>query len=168
MHIIGICGFSGSGKTTLLKQLIPLLKQYGIRLAVIKHSHHNMDIDLPGKDSYELRKSGADQVIVASNQRWALISETPNNPPNLINLASHFNQVDLVLVEGFKDEAISKIVCHRQANQQPIFYDENTLAIASDVKLPVLLPQLDLNNIQSIGKWIYDYITKMDQQRSER
>jgi len=159
MKLIGICGYSGSGKTTLLKQLIAILKSYNISLAVIKHSHHDMDIDIPSKDSYELRKSGADQIIVACDNRWALIHETPNNSAKLIDLANQFETVDLVLVEGFKDDKIIKIVCHRQANNKPLFYDENTIAIATDSVLDINIKQLDINNVQSIAHFIKDNLT---------
>lgn len=158
MHLIGICGYSGSGKTTLLKKLIPLLEQAGIRLAVIKHCHHDVDIDVPGKDSYELRKSGAEQIIVASDNRWALITETPHQPANLLMLAKQFVAVDLVLVEGFKDEAINKIVCYRQALNKPFFYDDNTIAVITDVKLAIPLPQFNFEDMQIISHWIKNYL----------
>jgi len=87
--LLAFTAWSGTGKTTLLEKVIPLLKAQGIRSGLIKHTHHQMDIDTPGKDSYLLRKAGADQVIVASNQRWALMSETPNQPLNLVALASN-------------------------------------------------------------------------------
>lgn len=77
--ILAIGAYSGAGKTTLLKQLIPLLKQRQVRVGLIKHTHHNVDVDIPGKDSYELRKAGADQTLVASVRRWALMTETPGS-----------------------------------------------------------------------------------------
>jgi len=159
MKLIGICGYSGSGKTTLLKKLITILKSYNISLAVIKHSHHDMDIDILGKDSYELRKSGAEQIIVACDNRWALIHETPNNSAKLIDLANQFETVDLVLVEGFKDDKIVKIVCHRQANNKPLFYDEYTIAVATDSLLGINIKQLDINDVQIIAHFIKDSLT---------
>lgn len=155
---MGICGYSGSGKTTLLKKLILLLKARNVRFAVIKHSHHDMDIDIPGKDSYELRKSGAEQIIVASSHRWALITETPNNPPNLTDLVKQFSDVDLVLVEGFKDAAITKIVCHRQANNKALFYDSHTIAIASDVHLVDEIKWFDIDDVELISNFIQCYL----------
>lgn len=100
LPLLAISAWSGTGKTTLLQLVIHLLKDRGIRSGLIKHTHHQMDIDTPGKDSYLLRKAGADQVIVASNQRWALMCETPNQPPNLDTLASRMDSsvLDLVLV----------------------------------------------------------------------
>ncbi|SUH40830.1 molybdopterin-guanine dinucleotide biosynthesis protein B [Salmonella enterica subsp. enterica] len=75
--LLAIAAWSGTGKTTLLKKLIPALCAHGIRPGLIKHTHHDMDVDKPGKDSYELRKAGRPQTLVASQQRWALMTETP-------------------------------------------------------------------------------------------
>lgn len=160
MKIIGICGYSGSGKTTLLKKLIPQLKSHNIRLAVIKHSHHDMDIDIPGKDSYQLRKSGADQVIVANDHRWALINETPTKAVDLMYLANQFNNVDLVLVEGFKNESIDKISCYRQDVNKPLYYDNRTIAIVSDIKLNIDISSFDINDIDAITCFIKQYLSK--------
>ncbi|WP_392561218.1 molybdopterin-guanine dinucleotide biosynthesis protein B [Orbus sturtevantii] len=154
MKLIGICGYSGSGKTTLLKKLITVLKTDNVSLAVIKHSHHDMDIDIPGKDSYELRKSGVDKIIVACDNRWAFINETPNNNAKLTDLANQFKHVDLVLVEGFKDEAITKIICHRKENNKPLFYDKHTIAFAADYALETNIKQFDINNAQDIANFI--------------
>lgn len=158
MKILAISGYSGSGKTTLLKKLIPKLKSYGIALAVIKHSHHNMDIDLPGKDSYELRAAGAQQIIVACDARWALIKETPNLPFNITQLSEQFSAVDLVLVEGFKGESLAKISCYRQAIDKPFYQDEYTLAIVSDTPQTTHLPQFDINDIDQISLFIVAYL----------
>ena len=107
-EILSILGENGSGKTTLLKKLIPALCARGIRPGLIKHTHHDMDVDKPGKDSYELRKAGAAQTIVASQQRWALMTETPDEEElDLHFLASRMDtsKLDLILVEGFDREA---------------------------------------------------------------
>lgn len=160
MKVIGICGYSGSGKTTLLKKLIPQLKSHNIRFGVIKHSHHDMDVDIPGKDSYELRKSGANNIIVASDHRWAFINETPASPPLLMDLVNQFSDIDIVLVEGFKEEAIPKIICHRKSTNKALFYDQYTIAIASDTILDVNIKQFDINNTRSIITFIRDYIAQ--------
>ena len=105
--LLAIAAWSGTGKTTLLKRLIPELCVRGLRPGLIKHTHHDMDVDKPGKDSYELRKAGAAQTIVASEQRWALMTETPETPElDLTWLVSRMDasKLDLVLVEGFKHE----------------------------------------------------------------
>lgn len=160
MKLIGICGYSGSGKTTLLTKMITQLKSLDVSVGVIKHCHHDIEIDLPGKDSYELRKSGADQIIVASDNRWALINETPNNSAKLTDLAKQFHSVDLVLVEGFKDEVMTKIICHRKANNKPLFYDQYTVAIATDCHLDTGIKQLDINDIHGIACFIKNNLLK--------
>lgn len=160
MKLIGICGYSGSGKTTLLTKMITQLKSLDVSVGVIKHCHHDIEIDLPGKDSYELRKSGADQIIVASDNRWALINETPNNSAKLTDLAKQFHSVDLVLVEGFKDEVMTKIICHRKANNKPLFYDQYTVAIATDCHLDTDIKQLDINDIHGIACFIKHNLLK--------
>ncbi len=127
--LLGFAAFSGTGKTTLLEQLIPELNQANIHIAMVKHTHHEkFDIDKPGKDSYRLRKAGADQILVASANRWALMVEhsqayrKQHPEPELFNLLPHLNlkQADLILVEGFKHEQISKIELHRPALGKPL------------------------------------------------
>ncbi|MFL6712642.1 MAG: molybdopterin-guanine dinucleotide biosynthesis protein B, partial [Sulfurifustis sp.] len=110
--ILGIAAYSGTGKTTLLRKILPQLRGRGLRVAVVKHAHHSFDTDVPGKDSYELRKAGAVQMLVASRHRWALITETGDaNEPRLDELLGQLDQsnLDLILVEGFKAEAFPKI-----------------------------------------------------------
>ncbi len=106
LPVLGFCGFSGAGKTTLLTKLIPALKDQGIRASVIKHAHHAFDIDQPSKDSYKLRQAGSAQMLIASSQRWALMTETPTmkREPDLKYLLTQIDSdlADIVLVEGFK------------------------------------------------------------------
>jgi molybdopterin-guanine dinucleotide biosynthesis adapter protein len=162
MKILAISGYSGSGKTTLLKKLIPLLKAEGINIGVIKHTHHNVDIDTPGKDSYELRKSGADQTIVANHHRWALMVETPEQPRlDIYQLANQFTAVDLVLVEGFKHESINKLIIHRQIVDKPLTTDNNTLAIISDIDPKIQLPFIHIDDIHTIKSFILNWLTKL-------
>lgn len=168
--LLGFVAFSGTGKTTLLKQLIPLLKARGIRLALIKHTHHQFDIDIPGKDSYELRQAGAEQVMVASRRRWALMVETPQQTgdPQLAALLPHLdsNVLDLVLVEGFKHTNIPKIELHRTMLNHPLLFheDANIIAIASDSTLPAKtrLPVLDLNNPEAIADFIMGFVDSFE------
>ncbi|CAM3769896.1 molybdopterin-guanine dinucleotide biosynthesis protein MobB [Xenorhabdus thuongxuanensis] len=164
LPILGITAYSGTGKTTLLKQVIPLLRQQYIRVGLIKHTHHNMDVDNPGKDSYELRKAGAAQTLVASQQRWALMTETPELPePDLYYLASRFdaNSLDLILVEGFKQEPIPKIALYRDGLNHTVdkILDPYVIAIASDIALATPLPQLNINQPEQVAafitKWLY-------------
>lgn len=157
--LLGIVAYSGTGKTTLLKCLIPLLQQRQIRVGLIKHTHHNMEIDTPGKDSYELRKAGAHQTLVASDCRWALMTETPEQPPlDLHYLASRLDTstIDLILVEGFKHEKISKIALYRAAVGKPFadLIDEYVIALASDEPVDTVIEQLDINQPNQIVEFI--------------
>ena len=158
--LLAISAWSGTGKTTLLKKLIPALCARGLRPGLIKHSHHNMDIDTPGKDSYELRKAGAAQTMVASPQRWALMTETPDEAPlNLAYLVSRMDHstLDLVLVEGFKHEAVPKILLFRSDaghDLSELTLDEHVIAVASDVAVELEVPVLDLNDVDGIAQFI--------------
>lgn len=163
LPLLGITAWSGTGKTTLLKQLIPQLRKREIRVGMIKHTHHDMDVDKPGKDSYELRKAGADQTLVASQQRWALMTETPELPElDLYYLASRFDasKLDLILVEGFKGETIPKIVLYRHINERDFndLLDEHVIAVASDCDLSVDFPLLDINAPEAIAEFIADWL----------
>ncbi|QWF71571.1 molybdopterin-guanine dinucleotide biosynthesis protein B [Methylomonas paludis] len=159
--ILGFAAFSGTGKTTLLTGLLPILRQRGLRVGVIKYSHHDFDIDQPGKDSYRLRQAGAVPVLLVSPYRRALITEF--TPPRAISLAEELaafpgTGLDLILVEGFRDAAFPKIELHRPSLGKPLLYpdDANIIAIASDEPLPVPghVKQLDLNAIAQIADFI--------------
>lgn len=158
--VLAIAAWSGTGKTTLLKKLIPALCARGIRPGLIKHTHHNMDVDKPGKDSYELRKAGAAQTMVASRERWALMTETPDEAPlDLAYLVSRMDHstLDLVLVEGFKHEAVAKILLFRSDaghDVSELTLDEHVIAVVSDVALDVEVPVLDLNDEDRIAEFI--------------
>ena len=159
LPLLAFVAWSGTGKTTLLKKLIPLLKQAGIRPGLIKHTHHQMDIDTPGKDSYELRKAGAEQVMIASECRWALIQETPESKMvDLHALASHMDStmLDIVLVEGFKGEPVPKIILWREGVKENVdaLIDHHTIAVASNCALDLSVPVLDLNQPAAIAAFI--------------
>lgn len=157
--MLGITGYSGSGKTTLLEKLLPELNRLGLRVAVIKHSHHDAQVDKEGKDSWRMKEAGASQVIMACDQRWALMTETAE-PVSLAYLAQQFDRTltDLVLVEGFKHEPIRKILLHRQAMLKPLNeWDENVIALATDYPLNTSLPLLDINQVQQIAAFIYQW-----------
>ena len=165
LPLLGITAWSGTGKTTLLKKLIPLLRNRNIRVGMIKHTHHDMDVDKPGKDSYELRKAGAEQTLVASQQRWALMTETPDLAElDLYYLASRFDasKLDMILVEGFKTEAIPKIAPYRHINERSVneLLDEHVIALASDSDLDTSLPLLDINSPEAIADFIIQWLTE--------
>ncbi|MEB7545236.1 molybdopterin-guanine dinucleotide biosynthesis protein MobB [Enterobacter huaxiensis] len=158
--VLAIAAWSGTGKTTLLKKLIPALCAKGKRPGLIKHTHHSMDVDKPGKDSFELRKAGAAQTMVASRQRWALMTETPDEAPlDLTYLVSRMDHstLDLVLVEGFKHEEVAKILLFRSDAGHEVHeltLDEHVIAVASDVALSLEVPVLDLNDVDGIAEFI--------------
>jgi len=157
MKVFGIAGYSGSGKTTLLEKLLPRLSALGLRVSVIKHAHHNFDIDQPGKDSYRHRQAGASEVLLTSSARWVLMHELREAPePALDECLKHLSPCDLVLVEGYKQEAIPKLEVYRPANGKAPLWPDNphVVAVASDVALSAPLPAhltaLDLNDADAI------------------
>jgi molybdopterin-guanine dinucleotide biosynthesis protein B len=157
MKVFGFAGWSGSGKTTLIEKLIPLLVQQGLRVSLIKHAHHDFDIDQPGKDSYRHRKAGATEVLVTSGQRWALMHELRGAPePTLEEHLQHISPCDLLLVEGFKREPIAKLEVHRSELGKPLLFpgDPHIVAIASDIPVPTGLPLFDINNYQQLADFI--------------
>jgi molybdopterin-guanine dinucleotide biosynthesis protein B len=162
--LLGFAAFSGTGKTTLLIRLIPFLEQHGVRVALIKHAHHDFDIDKPGKDSYELRRAGARQVLVASDRRTALMTDyVVPGEPRLENLVDQLNldAVDLVLVEGFRHVAFPKIELHRPSQKHPLLYrkDPSIIAVATDFPVNTdPLHRLDLNNPIEIGEFILAWL----------
>lgn len=102
--VIGFVGRSGSGKTTLLERLVAIFRARGLRVAVLKDAHHGFSMDKPGKDSWRYREAGAETVVVRSDARWVVLHETPAGRAGVEELLSHVGDVDLVLVEGFKNE----------------------------------------------------------------
>ncbi|MCP4128340.1 MAG: molybdopterin-guanine dinucleotide biosynthesis protein B [Gammaproteobacteria bacterium] len=159
--VLGFAAYSGTGKTTLLKQLLPLLRGSGLRVGMIKHAHHDFDVDTPGKDSYELRKAGADEVLIASRKRWVLMVETDiEGDQQLQEMLNRLDQssLDLVLVEGFKHEAFPKIELHRSSVGKPLIFPEDSdiIAIATDGELSeqTNLPLLDINDIQAVAEFV--------------
>ncbi|CAG0975102.1 Molybdopterin-guanine dinucleotide biosynthesis adapter protein [Methylophilaceae bacterium] len=167
--LLGFCAYgSGTGKTTLLASLIPVLNAHGLRISVIKNAHHSFDIDHPGKDSYRLRESGAVQMLLGSRHRWALMTELSRIPdrqpddPGLAELLTHIDAslADLILVEGFRNEAIPKIEIYRPELDNPLLsnHDSYVIAIASNAKVATHLPLLDLNNPEEIAAFILDWL----------
>jgi molybdopterin-guanine dinucleotide biosynthesis protein B len=150
MRVIGFAGWSGAGKTTLIVKLIPEFNRRGVSVSTIKHAHHNFDLDQPGKDSYEHRAAGAEEVLVASANRVALMRELRGAPePSLGELFRLLKTVDLVLVEGFKRDPLPKIEIFRTANGKPPLYpdDRNIVALISDVVPSSRLPHASIDDI---------------------
>jgi molybdopterin-guanine dinucleotide biosynthesis adapter protein len=161
--LVGFAAYSGTGKTTLLIKLLSIFNERGLRVGVVKHAHHTFEIDYPGKDSYELRKAGANQVLIGSRQRWALITENIDKQDK--SLEYHVNNLDLenldlVLVEGFKPEVIPKIELHRPSLGKDLLFpnDDSIIALAVDSKVEDThqLPVLDLNKPAEIAQFVID------------
>jgi molybdopterin-guanine dinucleotide biosynthesis protein B len=154
MKVIGLAGWSGAGKTTLLTRLIPYFREQGLRVSVIKHAHHTFDVDVPGKDSWRHREAGAEEVLVSSAHRWALMHELRGAPePRLPELLQKMSPVDLVIVEGYKSEPHRKIEVHRSANSKPLLFpgDAGIVGIVADVAVETRLPTAHLDDIPSIA-----------------
>lgn len=161
--MLGFSAWSGTGKTTLLRQIIPVLRARGLLVSVIKHAHHHFDLDFPGKDSYELRKSGADQTVICTANRMAIITEfsDPVEEPGLQEIVRMLdpNRADIVLVEGYKDIRFPKIELHRTELGKPYLYpnDDSIIALACDAETPagIEIPLLDINDVEAIANFIY-------------
>ncbi|WP_404377563.1 molybdopterin-guanine dinucleotide biosynthesis protein B [Vreelandella aquamarina] len=163
--VLGVAAWSGTGKTTLLEQLLPLLREKGLSVAVIKHAHHQFDVDQPGKDSYKLRSAGAAPMLIASRQRYALMQETPGqDEPDLDSLLALMvpHHPDLVIVEGFKAWPIPKLVLYREGVGDPaILNDDWAQAVAltgeSPIPLAPTMTRLDLNSSEEIARWVTEW-----------
>ncbi|PMJ92112.1 bifunctional molybdopterin-guanine dinucleotide biosynthesis protein MobB/molybdopterin molybdotransferase MoeA [Vibrio sp. 10N.261.55.A7] len=162
LPLLGFAAYSGTGKTTLLEALLPKLVEAGIRVGVLKHAHHDFDVDKPGKDSHRLRKAGASQMLISSRNRHALMTETPESEAEFDYLLTRFDaaKLDLILVEGCKNIAFPKIELHREEVGKPWLYphDSNIVAIAADTKVDSLLPQININDLEGICQYILDYV----------
>ena len=164
MNVVGFAGYSGSGKTTLVEKLIPALKMRGLRVSVVKHAHHRFDIDHPGKDTFRHREAGAFEVVVASQNRLALMREFEQPAELTVHhmIAELYEGVDWVLVEGFKNSDLLKLEVWRASSGQPVRYvdDDFIVAIATDspAELPqaTLRPVLDLNDADALAAWLTD------------
>ena len=158
--VLGFSAYSGTGKKTLLVKLLPLMKLQGLRVAMIKHAHHDFDIDTPGKDSFELRKAGADQMLIASDKRYAPMTEYEDQAePELGDLIDQLDleNIDLVLVEGFRHLSFAKIELHRPSTGKDLIFpgDESVVALASDENIDTgHLPLLNLNAAEEVAGFI--------------
>lgn len=159
MKVIGFIGYSNTGKTTLIEKLIPLFIARGLKVSTVKNAHHGFDMDRPGKDSYRYREAGSAQVLIATSERWALLTEVRGGPAPLEDLIAQLAPCDLVLVEGFKSEGQFPRIEVRRAtsSEPPIFpHDANVIAVAADRAVAAALPVLDLNDAAKIAAFIVD------------
>jgi molybdopterin-guanine dinucleotide biosynthesis protein B len=166
MKVIGLAGWSGAGKTTLLTRVIPHLREQGLRVSVIKHAHHKFDVDVPGKDSWRHREAGAEEVLVSSGHRWALMHELRGaREPRLPELLKKMSRVDLVVVEGYKNEPHRKIEVHRAANGKPLLFpdDAGIVGIASDVAIETTLPTAHLDDIAGVAAMLRRAAISLDE-----
>jgi molybdopterin-guanine dinucleotide biosynthesis protein B len=165
MKVIGLAGWSGAGKTTLLSRVIPYFLEHGLRVSVVKHAHHSFDVDVPGKDSWVHRQSGATEVLVSSARRWALMHELRNaSEPRLPDLLNTLSPVDLVVAEGFKSEPHRKIEVHRAANAKPLLFpDDPAIAgLATDAAVQTALPVVHLDDIPAIAAMMRRYAVSVE------
>ncbi|WP_217564558.1 bifunctional molybdopterin-guanine dinucleotide biosynthesis adaptor protein MobB/molybdopterin molybdotransferase MoeA [Vibrio cholerae] len=164
LPLLGFAAYSGTGKTTLLEALLPKLTAAGLRIGLLKHAHHDFDVDKPGKDSYRLRKAGASQMLIASRNRHALMTETPDAEAEFDYLLTRFDaeKLDMILVEGCKNIAFPKIELHRAEVGKPWLYphDQNIIAIAADETVATDLPQMHINDLDAIADFVLDYVNK--------
>ncbi|HZV93685.1 MAG TPA: molybdopterin-guanine dinucleotide biosynthesis protein B [Caldimonas sp.] len=161
MKVVGFCGYSGAGKTTLAEQLVAFLTRAGLRVSVVKHAHHDFDIDHPGKDSWRHRQAGAYEVVIASDRRMAKMREYPRlEEPTVDALLGELVDCDWALVEGFKHAALPKIEVWRAATGKPALYpaDDHVIAVATDdvAALPAstALPLFELGEIERIAAFL--------------
>ncbi|MEO3693182.1 molybdopterin-guanine dinucleotide biosynthesis protein B [Roseateles paludis] len=159
MKVMGIAGRSGMGKTTLLERLVPHFTAQGLRVSLIKHSHKDIEVDRPGKDSYRLREAGCQEVLLLGRTRWALMHELRGDPePELPYLLSRLQHCDLVLVEGFKGGDFPKLEVFRPAHGAPPLWPEwpGIAAVASDAVLEDCpLPVVSLGDTAGIAEVVW-------------
>jgi len=161
MKVFGFAGYSGSGKTTLIEQLIPRFVSGGLKVSVIKHAHHEFDLDREGKDSYRHREAGAFEVMISGGHRWVLMHELRDAPePALEHQLKRLAPCDLVLVEGYKHHPIPKLEVYRHAAGKPLLFpgDRHVVAIATDEPLATSFRQFDLADVASIAEFILNYL----------
>ncbi len=170
MKVLGLVGWSSSGKTTLLTAILPLLRARKLKVSTIKHTHHDFDMDRPGKDSYRHREAGAHEVLIVSDARWALLHELEGPEPSLTELLTRLDPVDLVLVEGYKSHVFPKLEIYRPALGKPPIWPNasNVIAVASDnagsgicldIGDRILLP---LSRPDRIASWIISSFLGLD------
>jgi molybdopterin-guanine dinucleotide biosynthesis protein B len=161
MRVFGFAGWSGSGKTTLIEQLIPRFIGRGMTVSLVKHAHHEFDLDQPGKDSFRHREAGCQEVLVTSAARWALQHELRGRPElPLTEALQRLSPCDLALVEGFKAAPIPKLEVYRAQVGKPLLHpgDSNIVAVACDGPLATKLPVLALTDVDGIATFILQHL----------
>jgi molybdopterin-guanine dinucleotide biosynthesis protein B len=165
MKIFGFAGWSGSGKTTLIERLIPVLVGRVGKVSLVKHAHHEFDIDQPGKDSFRHRQAGCAEVLVTSSRRFALMHEGRGEPElTLPEAVARLSPCGLVLVEGFKTQPIPKLEVWRPSVRKPLLHPQDPAirGIATDTpdRLPeARLPVFDLDAIDEIATFVVQEAT---------
>ena len=163
-----IAARSGAGKTTLITNLITELKNRGYSVGAVKHGSPHFEIDRPGKDSYRFTEAGADNTMVCSDNKLAFVKQYRQVPPLEELLADYFSDVDIILVEGFKQADLPRIEVHRGEHDSPLlsrgkWHDPNLLAIATDSEVQIDVPQLDLNRPDMIVDFLLQTIMRPPQ-----
>ena len=157
MKIYGVTGWKNAGKTGLMERLVAEITSRGFSVSTIKHAHHSFDVDHPGKDSHRHRVAGAQEVLLASKNRIALMRELRDQEePDLAHLLTRLSPVDLVLIEGYKRDRHPKIEAHRSATGQPLIApgDDTIRAVASDVPLTLERPVFDLDDTTALADFV--------------
>ncbi len=157
MHVFGFAGWSGSGKTTLIERLIPRFIARGLTVSLVKHAHHEFDLDHPGKDSFRHREAGCREVLITSAVRWALQHELRGGPElTLVEALQRLSPCDLALVEGFKGAPIPKLEVYRASVGKPLLHvhDPRIVAVATDEPLQTALPVLPLGDPDKVATFV--------------
>ena len=157
MKIYGVTGWKNNGKTTLVERLVTEITGRGLKVSTIKHAHHAFDIDHEGRDSYRHREAGAQEVLVGSGKRWALIHELRGEEePTLDELLARLSPCDLVIVEGYKRDRHPKVEAHRaETGKDLIAADDETIKlIATDTPLTIDRPQRPLDDVKAVADFI--------------
>ena len=166
MRVIGVVGWKNNGKTTLVVRLVEHLTCQGLRVSTIKHAHHSIDLDRPGKDTWRHREAGAEEVVLATSRRWILMHELRDEAePPLPDLLAKLAPVDIVVVEGFKGSSLPKIEVHRGERRTALIarHDPDVVAVASDVPLDGLAqPVIHLDDIAAVAAAVLEHAREID------
>jgi molybdopterin-guanine dinucleotide biosynthesis adapter protein len=156
MNIYGIIGWKNAGKTSLMERLVAHITARGLTVSTVKHVHHNVDLDKPGKDTFRHRAAGASEVVLASAHRFALLHEHRGVEPDLAAILARLSPVDLVLVEGYKRDTHAKIEVFRDGEGRTLIQpdDLTVRAVATDAAINVTVPVLDLNDTKAIADFV--------------